>query len=88
MAETHRINPTGSVPALVQCSSLAMLESHAAKVLALFNWEGTIFCFTTKPGKGVGVNCNILSLVVQGYYINRNSNGERDNILRSNNIRQ
>jgi len=49
MAETHKTNPTGSVPSVVKRSSLAMLESHAAKVLALFNWEGTIFCFTTKP---------------------------------------
>jgi hypothetical protein len=47
---------------------LALWESHAAKVFALFSLEGTIFCFTTKLW-GVGVICNVLSLVVEGYYI-------------------
>jgi len=37
-------------------------------------------------GWEVGVICNVLSLVVEGYYIYRNSNGERDYILRCKNF--
>jgi hypothetical protein len=37
---------------------------------------------------GRGVICKLLSLVVEGYYIHRNCNKERDYIFRSNSIRE
>jgi hypothetical protein len=55
MAAIYTTNGTGRVAAIVN-SLLALLESHAAEVLTLFNFE----LLQNKASEVRGVICNIL----------------------------
>jgi hypothetical protein len=88
MAAINTTNATGRFPAVVNavCSlcGKAMLQK-----CSLFSTRKERFSASQQSNRGGGGTiCNVLSLVVEGYYIYRNSNGGRDYILRSDNITQ